>query len=180
MPPIKESSPMPDDGFRGLRLANASTFAFGLAGAMVTFLIMARQTGIDPFQMTGPEAIDQLSTGSAVLLFGSTIGAGVLGMVVGSHVGPALFGFGRWDRIDELDSAQLERIRQSGLDVECPACRTRNALVVPRDSPTPLAHTAVLCKGCKSAIRARVSGSLLAVGTFARKSAVRQAQERNR
>ena len=129
---------MPDDGLRGVRLAHACTFVFGLTLAMVSFLFMARHTGIDPFQMTGPEAVDQLSTGSVVLLFGSTIGALILGMLLGSHVGPALFGYGRWDRIDELDSSQLEQIAGGGLDVQCPACSTLNALVVPpTNSLTP-------------------------------------------
>ncbi len=140
---------MPNDGLRGLRIANASTFVCGLLFAMVTFLMLARYKGIDPFQMTGPEVVDQLSTGSILLLFGSSFVDGILGMLVGSHVGPALFGYGRWDRIDDLDTSQLERLAGEGLVVKCPACGTPNTLVVPRtNSPSPIAKTVALCEGC--------------------------------
>lgn len=171
---------MPNDGLRGFRLANLLAFVCGITLATATLILVARCDNVDPFHSTGPQALSRLSTGSTIALFGFVFVALLFGMILGSTFAPQIFGYGRWDRIDDLDASQLVQVTGEGLVAKCPACGTPNRLVVsPPNTPGNLAPAAVVCSGCGSAIRARITGNLLALGTFANKTAVRKAQERH-
>lgn len=162
---------MPDNG---QRIAYVSAFVCGMGLAMTAFLSITRHQGIDPLQMTGPEAISRLGRGASLLLFGSTTAALIIGMVLGSRIGPSLFGYGRWDRIDELSALQLRRIHKEGLDVACSACTNMFFLVVP-EPDVPWRWVIAHCDNCGSVIRARVSGDLLVMGAFGKKALVQRA-----
>ena len=168
-----------NDGEKGFRLARVGSALAAAILGIPTYIVLSALVGVNLLTLDGAE---KLTTKQILQVFIPTLVAVHGGMVAGNLMLPAFFGYKRFEYKRNLSEDELHYYFDYGLQVECPACRTKN--IVTESDPETVIHPQIiglksyLCLGCNHTIRVMQREKSLAVLTIAHKKIVAEIIEK--